>query len=165
MHFRLMIFVVAAFSMGLVANPALAEDSNEEGGAELMTLETFQERRAEIEENFGDGGAYMEITRANRRKVESSLEAMERLMTTYGGVEGMGHNSRLSLFNEQETVNEILTAAARDSRLRCERRGRVGTRFKTTVCETYAERQRRREDQRAMYQGRLSFEMPIPDVR
>lgn len=143
-------------SSGIVA----ASTGSEEAGESLMSLEAFQERRAVIEENFADGGAYMEISRTDRRAVVSSLDLMESLMARYDGIERMNQEARIQLFNEQEIVNEILTTAARDSRLRCERRGRVGTRFKTTVCETYAERRQRMEDQRALYDGNRPYLLP-----
>lgn len=156
LHFALAALVsIGLFGVGIA--PAKAEG---EGGVEVGSLEAFQERRAVIEENFADGGAYMEISGANRRAVRSSLELMEQLLSTHGNVEVMNPEARIRLYNEQETVNEILTAAARDSRLRCERRGRVGTRFKSTVCETYAERQRRREEHQALYQGQTAFRLP-----
>ena len=49
------------------------------------------------------------------------------------------------LLNDQALVNTVLTQAADDSRLICSREQKVGTRFKTTVCETVAQRRERNE--------------------
>lgn len=126
----------------------------------LMTLAEFRERRSFIETEMRPGGAYMEISRSDRADVVDSLAMMERLMERYNGVEGMNQEARIRLFNEQEKVNAILTVAERDSRLFCQRRGRVGTHFRSTHCETYAERMRRMEEQRNLVQRGQPFVLP-----
>jgi hypothetical protein len=52
------------------------------------------------------------------------------------------------LFNNQGLVNTILTMAENDSRVVCRRKGRLGTNFKTTTCETVRDRRERQEADR-----------------
>ena len=54
----------------------------------------------------------------------------------------------MQLYNYQELVNTVLTMAENDSRTVCRRRSRLGTNFKTTTCETVADRRARQEEDR-----------------
>lgn len=86
---------------------------------------------------------YAEITAADRRTVLDLLDRMEEQLAN--GVDALNEDQKVRLFNWQDQANMILVGAAEDSRLVCRREQKVGTRFKTTHCETVAERRRVRE--------------------
>lgn len=147
--------------LAAVAFTGAAGAANGSGEApEIETLEAFLEQRARIEEEMRPGGAYMEISNSNRRSVVDGLGVIETELQRVGTVDAMSPDARVRVFNEQEKINEILTEAARDSRLHCERRGRVGTRFKQTHCATYAERMRRAEQDRDSAHRMMRVRLP-----
>lgn len=87
---------------------------------------------------------YAEITATDRRTVLELIDRMERQIGERE-VGDLSDEHKARLFNWQDEANMILVGAAEDSRLVCRRQGTVGTRFKTTHCETVAERRRVRE--------------------
>lgn len=112
---------------------------------DLRGSRSFAAQRAVIERDLAGGERYAELTREDRTRVQASLDRMQRLIERSGSVLGMQPGEQVELFNEQEAVNQILTAAAEDSRLVCRREQRTGSRFVTSSCMTVAERRRQRE--------------------
>ncbi|MCF7223401.1 hypothetical protein [Marilutibacter chinensis] len=112
---------------------------------DLRGSRSFDSQRSVIERDLADGEKYAELTAEDRMRVKASLDRMQRLIEQSGPVVQMQPDEQVELFNEQETVNQILTAAAEDSRLVCRREQRTGSRFVTSSCMTVAERRRQRE--------------------
>jgi hypothetical protein len=105
----------------------------------------FAAQRAQIEADLADGKTYAEISRNDRAKVRESLDRIGATLAGVESIDALNPDAKARVFNDQELVNQILTAAAADSRLICERTAKTGSNRKITTCETVAERNRRRE--------------------
>lgn len=134
----------------LFAGPALADDRT---SLDVAGAGTFSEQRAEVLADLADGETYAELSTQDREKVISTLSRMERMLGDHESAQALHPDDRVALINEQETVNNILTQAHRDSRMVCTRERPVGTRMPTNVCRTVAERRRLRENSRRDLEG------------
>ena len=114
----------------------------------LSTFEQFEKEKATILQDIKGGMIYSEIKHSDAKMVR---DALDRMSTTLAGVHNaaqLDQERLVTLYNEQTLVNTILTMAENDSRTVCRRRSRLGTNFKTTTCETVAERRVRQEADR-----------------
>lgn len=134
----------------LFAGPAFADDR---ATVDVAGAATFSEQRTEILADLADGETYAEITLEDREKVVSTLSRMQRMLGSHESAQALHPDVRVALMNEQETINNILGQAHRDSRMVCTRERPVGTRMPTNVCRTVAERRRLREDSRRNLDG------------
>jgi hypothetical protein len=125
-------------SMGLMANET----------TKLSAFEQFEAQKQVILKDIKDDTVYAEISYNDTKLVR---DALDRMSVALGGVSGLGEmteEQRGDLYNDQNLVNTILTMAENDSRQVCRRRGRLGTNFKVTTCETVKERRERQEADR-----------------
>jgi hypothetical protein len=106
----------------------------------------FAKQRATIEKQLADGKTYVEISGGDLTRVRQALERMGGVMEGVASVDDLDPDRRVALFNDQEVVNTILTQAAADSRLICERTRPTGSRMPVSSCQTVAERNRRQEN-------------------
>ncbi|HLU13266.1 MAG TPA: hypothetical protein VKZ64_04830 [Arenimonas sp.] len=106
----------------------------------------FAAQRAKIEQDLNDGKTYVELSSADRAKVMESLNRMSSTLQGVESVDQLSEDQKVLVFNDQEVVNTILTQAAEDSQLVCERTRPTGSNRPVTRCETVAERRRRREN-------------------
>lgn len=106
----------------------------------------FADQRQEIEEDLADGKTYAEISNSDRATVRESLHRIGNRLEGVDSIDSLDMETKVDIFNEQEKINTILTQAAADSRLVCERSAPTGTRMRKTQCQTVAERRRRAED-------------------
>jgi hypothetical protein len=125
----------------LAAAPAAFADQQQLA----LTAGDFAAQRAAIEKNLADGKTYAEISPADRSKVRESLARISGRLNGADSVDTLSEPIKVALFNDQELVNTILTQAADDSRLVCERSRSTGSHRATTKCHTVAERRRRME--------------------
>lgn len=135
------VFIIAAtllFGAGL----AFAETTK------LSTIEAFEKEKATILKDISDGLIYSEISHKDANLVRDALGRMSEVLGTVDDPQQLDQQKLVRLYNEQSLVNTILTMAENDSRQVCRRRGRLGTNFKTTTCETVAERRKRQEADR-----------------
>lgn len=102
------------------------------------TKEAFDTVAAQVRAEMNADGRYAYIKPDERDKVDASLAEMGRLFDTNGSVDKMDKDTKVKLFNAQETVNGILTLRDRD-RLICERGAQPGTRIVGTSCHTYGD--------------------------
>ena len=105
----------------------------------------FAEQRAEIEEDLADGKTYAEINHSDRAEVREALDRISRELEGVDSVAELAEPAKVTVFNEQERINTILTQARADSRLVCDRSRPTGSHRKVTKCQTVAERRRRME--------------------
>lgn len=105
----------------------------------------FAAQRAKVEADLADGKTYAEISAGDRSKVRESLDRIAAALEGVPSVDALNEDAKARVFNDQELVNQILTAAEADSRLVCERSTPTGSNRKITTCQTVAERARRRE--------------------
>ncbi|KAB8182099.1 hypothetical protein FKV24_011400 [Lysobacter maris] len=154
-------FLMPAVLVSLVgvAGSASAMQMNlRDGGA-------FASQRAVIERDLAGGEKYSELGREDRAQVQASLDRMQQLIEASGSVMLMQPTDQVELFNQQETVNQILTAAARDSRLVCQRERRTGSKFMISSCMTVGERRRQRESSiEALPSGNQTPESVLRDL-
>ena len=111
-----------------------------------VTEDGFAAQVRAIEKDLSDGKTYAEMSRTEREEVRGLLDRMAERMKGFDSVEQMPEDERLALFNDQERVNAMLVKGYSDSRVVCDKRGRTGTHFKETNCQTVAERRRRTEE-------------------
>ena len=93
-----------------------------------------------IQKQLDDGETYAEIDAADRSNVMQSLARLAAIVNESGG--SLNPQQKTQLLNEQNTINQILSQAAADSRLVCRREAQIGSLRTTTQCKTVAERRR-----------------------
>lgn len=111
-----------------------------------VTEGSFSSQVRNIEKGLSDGKTYKEMNRAERDEVRTLLDRMSTRLEGVSSVDELSEEDKLALFNEQERVNAMLVKGYADSRVVCDKRGRTGTHFKESNCQTVAERRRRIED-------------------
>ncbi|WP_374601112.1 hypothetical protein [Arenimonas sp.] len=130
----------------LAATPVLAFAAQE---SQLALSEgDFAEQRAVIEKDLADGKTYAEIASNDRAQVREALDRISRELEGVDSVAELAEPAKVTVFNEQERINTILTQARDDSRLVCERSRPTGSHRHVTRCQTVAERRRLMEDSR-----------------
>ena len=137
----------------LAAAPAFALAAQE---SQLALVEgDFAGQRAEIEEDLADGKTYAEISSKDRAKVREALDRISRELEGVDSIDSLAEQSKVTVFNEQEVVNTILTQARADSRLVCDHSRPTGSHRRVTKCQTVAERRRRMEEDQDHLQRRI----------
>jgi hypothetical protein len=111
----------------------------------LTAFEMFEQQKTTILQDIKDDTIYDEIAYSDVKLVKSALENIALTLSSVTDLAELTIDSRAELFNNQELVNTILTMAENDSRMVCRRRGRLGTNFKTTTCESMKDRRERQE--------------------
>jgi hypothetical protein len=114
----------------------------------LSVFEQFEEQKAIILKDIKDDTVYSEIAYKDVKIVQDALGRMSVRLDGVADLTELTEEERTGLFNDQGLVNTILTMAENDSRVVCRRRGRLGTNFKTTTCETIRDRRERQEADR-----------------
>jgi len=127
--------------------------ANERATVDVNSAVSFSEQRSQVLADLADGETYAEISPEDREKVVSALGNIEKMLGSHASTQALHPDTRVALVNEQETINNILTRAHRDSRMVCSREIPVGTRMPTNVCRTVAERRRLRDDSRQRLEG------------
>ena len=112
------------------------------GSQPSLDPQTFATQRATIEQGLKQGGAYAEMEPDARDEVQAALERIGATFDRSGDVSKLSAEDKVQIFNDQELINSILTKAAADSRVVCERQVRRGSHIKTNKCMTVAERRR-----------------------
>ncbi|NND44718.1 MAG: hypothetical protein HKN58_05305 [Xanthomonadales bacterium] len=133
---------IMALSLFFCAATAFAETTK------LSEIEAFEQERATILEDIDSGVIYSEISHKDANTVRDALKRISTALATVDNPRELDQEKLVVLYNDQNLVNTILTMAENDSRQVCRRRGRLGTNFKTTTCETVAERRQRQEADR-----------------
>ena len=155
------VLIAAALACASLSAPALR--AAEEPAVSKLDPRAFEQVKSQIEEQLYNNERYKEISDEDRQRVLQALDRMAETLDGVGNVQDLNIDARTRLLNDQALVNTVLTQAAEDSRLICSREQKVGTRFKTTVCETVAERRARNEAaQRAMQNRGRSTMTPVP---
>ncbi|AWH26373.1 hypothetical protein [Stenotrophomonas sp. YAU14D1_LEIMI4_1] len=99
-----------------------------------------------IDKDLNDGETYSELSAQDRGRVRETLVRLRRVGEEYRDGASMPESVRTQVFNDQETVNVVLTQAREDSRLICRREKTTGSNRATTQCLTAAQRERMRDD-------------------
>ena len=88
------------------------------------------------------------------------LDRIDGLVEHDTPVASLAPVDRVELFNLQEEVNQILTAAADSSRMVCRRERRTGSNMPTNNCKTVEQRRMEAEGGRDMLRSLQHTEMP-----
>ena len=137
------LFLVASASP---ASAMMASAGKTSGSDALDVSGSFAEQRQAIEKKLADGKTYSELEGKDRALVKEALGRISEALESSGGVAALSETQMAAVFNDQETINNILTRAGDDSRLICDRVAPVGSHRKVTSCLTVAERRRMREN-------------------
>lgn len=89
-----------------------------------------------VHQQMQPGGHYEFISQKNREKVDANFNDMQSLFDKYDTVEQMNQNEKIQLFNDQETINAILTRND-DKRLVCESVAPLGSHIPKKICRTF----------------------------
>ena len=133
------------FALLLSAAPSFA--ANSEQALDLRT-QAFHAQADQIRAALADGETYAEIAAEDRHTVLGLLSAIKTRLEVAGSLDSMDADERISLFNDQERLNTILTGAREDSRIVCERRQVTGSHRRQTMCTTVAQRRRNNAESR-----------------
>lgn len=148
--------IIIAATLLFGTGSALAETTK------LSTIEAFEKEKSTILKDIKDGLIYSEISHKDANLVREALGRMSEVLGTVDDPQQLDQEKLVRLYNEQNLVNTILTMAENDSRQVCRRRGRLGTNFKTTTCETVAERRERQEADRMEISRILKSDIKTP---
>ena len=144
-------FACFAFVAALAASaPVMAED-NKAPQLDLtkQTVETFDVQADKVRTDMEKGGRFEYISSDDREIVENGLKFMHELIAKNGSVAAMSEDDKIALLNRQERVNALLTK--NDSqRIICEKSIQTGTMFKSTMCHTVAELEKRKRESDGM---------------
>ncbi|HJT98671.1 MAG TPA: hypothetical protein VJ696_10190 [Rhodanobacteraceae bacterium] len=129
-------FLLAAVLAGGVS----AKEHYKEKAFNADTKDKFEDIAANVRKEMEDGGRYEYVKPDERKKVDDALAKMTELFEQSGSVANMKEEQKIALFNEQETVNSILTLRDRD-RVICKKEAPVGSHIPVTSCHTYGQEQ------------------------
>ena len=119
----------------------------------------FQVQAEQLRKELADSEKYSEITDTDRAAALALLDRLESRIGSASEVSALPEQAKVSVFNDQEALNTILTGAAADSRQSCRREHVVGSNRRQNVCMTVAERRRRAEQSRE-YMGDVQRMFP-----
>ena len=114
---------------------------------------------AAVHQQMQSGGRYEFVDQNERQKIDASFADMQSLFDKYGTVAQMDQGTKVQLFNDQETVNAILTRRD-DKRLVCESVAPIGSHIPRTTCRTYREIELERSNTQRLQQQMLQVNTP-----
>ncbi|MBD9479426.1 hypothetical protein IB225_10505 [Pseudoxanthomonas sp. PXM02] len=139
--------LVALMALAFAADAAPRDKAQKPQALDLD--KPLPEQVEQIQKQLDDGETYAEIASADRATVKESLARLAAVINENGGA--LNPQQKTQLLNEQNTINQILSQAAAESRLVCRREAQIGSLRTTTQCKTVAERRRdAQEAQEAM---------------
>lgn len=123
--------------------------------------QVFEEQRGDLVEEITRGERYREIGNENQEKVLAALDEMGQVLANVTSLDQLTDDQRATVFNNQELVNEILTRAAKDSRLICKRETPVGSHRQITICKSVAQRNQDTENAKNIMRERTRVALPV----
>jgi predicted metalloprotease len=132
---------IVALSLLLAVGSALADDI-----PGLQSKQEFQSQKASFTKALASrDDKYKELSAEDQKTVLATFDEMERRWSKADDVSGLTEADKVAMANDQEKVSTILTHAATDSRIVCERKPQIGSNLPKNVCKTVAERRRELE--------------------
>jgi len=131
--------ILAATLMFALTAPVLASETNLPVAASKTHFEALKTQLTGQLET----AKFSDIKPDDKRTV---LKALDRIQARYDKVsksDQMSDQDRVDMFNDQEIINTIITRAAVDSRMICERTTPAGTHVIRVTCMTLAMRKER----------------------
>jgi hypothetical protein len=127
----------AALSIAL-CGVAGAKENYKEKAFNADTADKFQATADSVRKEMEAGGRYQYVKPDERTKVDKALAEMSQLFAANNSVAAMSQDTKVKLFNDQETVNAILQQ--RDGeRVICKNQAPIGSHIPVTSCHTYAQ--------------------------
>lgn len=140
--------LIAAVLGALFFLPPLAHaDAAVDKAVGAQTLEQFEREAANVRAGLQPQGVYGFIKDDDRRRVETQLELMHKLLQDHPS--GLSAQDKVVLLNAQEELNALLLQND-NNRLECERGTRTGSRIHVTTCHTHGELMQRERNDRQL---------------
>lgn len=114
---------------------------------------------AAVHQQMQAGGRYEFVDQGERQKIDASFADMQSLFDKFATVAQMDQGAKVQLFNDQETINAILTHRD-DKRLVCESVAPIGSHIPRTTCRTYREIELERSNTERLQQQMLQVNTP-----
>jgi hypothetical protein len=114
---------------------------------------------AAVKQEMATGGRYEFVQGKDLDTVNQRLGEMSSLFDRYGSVDQMDQATKVTLFNDQELIDGILTKDDRNRSV-CVRETTLGSNIPHVTCRTYGEiRQNQRDTQDWFRQQHLQMQM------
>lgn len=137
----LFLFALCVLTSPLLARPAKVKPMQ----VQADTKAKFDAVAGEVRAQMAPGGRFEFVTKEEQAKLNNDLDAMGAMFDKFGTVAQMDRETKIALFNDQESVNTILTR--RDAeRLICKSEMPTGSHIPTTKCRTYGDIMRQNTD-------------------
>lgn len=133
--------LIAALSLSLAAFAEETATITREKLDPAAFSQVAQEVRAELT----DQGRYSYIKPRDRQKIDQKLGVMERLLEGKSSVNELSMDRKVALYNAQEEINALIEQR-KAQRTVCSNRRPTGSNISKTTCETYGEREARRQE-------------------
>lgn len=131
---------LALFAFAIAATSAVAKENYQEASFNADTRDSFMSVSAAVREQIKPGGRYEYVNDKERFTIGQKLDDMNALFASHESVAAMSQQDKIQLYNDQETINSILTK--RDGeRVICKKEAPIGSHIPVTTCHTYAQEQ------------------------
>ncbi len=140
----ILVLILSSFASLCTASSADAPPAAETPAMPEAFAAMLETVRAELQ----PGGKYESVSERDRRKLDTQLSIMEKILTGVSSIDDLNDRQRIRLMNAQEMANSILTDN-RNGRLVCENYKPVGSQHHKKVCVSVAQRDNIRENSRA----------------
>lgn len=107
----------------------------------------FEAVAAAVRQQLEPGGRWQYASKLEKEQVSQHLDDMQALFDQFGTVAQMSDTAKARLFNDQETVNEILTKRD-DQHMVCTEEMPTGSHIPKRICRTYGEIRREQNNAR-----------------
>jgi len=150
------IVLLLALAGSAHALAASSKDAVQMGGAKPVAEQIREVELALVSEK------YSEVSLADKSAVQASLNQIRTQVGDHERVEQLSPQAQVTVFNEQEKINTILTRAHADSRMVCRRERTVGSNMTSNHCMTVAQRRQAQDAARKnMMEGNRSQLKPL----
>lgn len=129
---------LVTLTFATAALTASAKENYHEKAFNADTKEAFEHVATDVRKEMGDGGRYQYLKPDERKTVDLKLSEIEGLFAESDTVQAMKHDTKVTLFNDQEVVNSILAHRDRD-RVICKNEAPLGSHIPVTSCHTYGQ--------------------------
>jgi hypothetical protein len=131
---------VVAFGVAGVAHAKIdSKPARDSALVQLDVEESVAQQLARVEGAL-HSERYSEIGMEDKSKVSAAIARIRTNLGNHETVEQANPQARTAIFNDQETINTILTRAHADSKMVCQRERLTGSNRQTQVCLTVAQR-------------------------
>jgi hypothetical protein len=115
-----------------------AKENYKEKAFNADSRDKFEAVATDVRKEMEPGGRYQYVRPDERKKIDTALTEMTAIFAANDSVAAMNQDTKIKLFNDQETVNSILQQ--RDGeRVICKNEAPVGSHIPVTSCHTYAQ--------------------------